>query len=447
MGRLQTWIDRVGRSRRGSRRTDGRLARRRPLGFERCESRLALSAASPAEDLIVESDDFAQILTEWWGRTPGAAEWAQFSFGAMRHAFTLHGEQSVDFTINRITFPTLRDNVAEGGLITFAEFGEGALRDMIVNRQSNAVVDAAFGRFNGSLQLTDATATLAGADLGPITQGLAISPGHVDSAPTWDFASTDVPDLLGETEASHPSAMVEGGAISHTPPILRITAPLDPARNEGGRIDLTAMAGPTSLDRQSSLAAVASQAATPRVAARAADDLPAAASSQSLRARAVVYEVAYERDAERSSAPQEIGATLDDDARRGPEEESASPVRDAVPLARHADDAPAVEPTAANPLQVGQDRGALSTPAGPQASDSAQRNAARERDAALAAWGDDRDGDSTLYDDAEAGVALTDARERNVGLAIALAATAAPLARRYRRSKQAHAAERNAGLL
>jgi hypothetical protein len=117
------------------------------------------------------------------------------------------------------------------------------------------------------------------------------------------------------------------------------------------------------------------------------------------------------------------------------------------PLARRDDDAPVVEPTTANILEDVGDGGEPSAATTPGASDSAQLDTASERDAALAMWGDENGAaDSLVERDADGGLALTDARQRNVGLALALAVTAAPLARRYRRSKQAHTAERNAGL-
>jgi hypothetical protein len=282
MGRLQTWIDRLGRPRRGSRRADGRLARQRPLSFELCESRLALSAASLVAGSSDDSVSYVDLMSDLWARTPGTDAWTQVSFGLVQNPVTPLATLPVDLSINPAALPSLRENVMEGGLIAFNAFGNGALQNLIVNRQSSAVVDAAFDRFNSGLLFEDTTASLAGADLGPITQDIQILPSDVDTTQSWNFEPTDVPDLLGEAESTSP--MVEGGALTTTPPILRITVPLDPARNEGGRIDLTAMAGPTSLDRQSS-GSLAAQSAAPRVAARTGDDLPAAASNQNLRAR------------------------------------------------------------------------------------------------------------------------------------------------------------------
>lgn len=439
MGRLQTWIDRLGRSRSSSARA--RLARQRPLGFELCESRLALSAASPAGDMIDNSVDFSLFLSNLWEQTPGTAAWTRVTFSVVHDPVTTQESLQTDFAVNPIALPPLRANRMEGGVIAFDAFAADRLQSWIASRQSYAIVDAAFGGFDAGLRIESTAASLLGSDLGPATQGVAILPDNVESAPTWNFQPTDVPDLLGGAES--PSPMVEGSALTTTPPILRITAPLDPARTEGGRIDLTAMAGPTSLDRPSSLGSLATQ----RVAARTTDDLPAAANSQNLRARAVVYEVAYELDAERDPAPEEIGAALDGEAERDGASDDAAPIRDAMPLARREGDAPVAEPTAASVLEAAKGSGEAATQATPDASDSARGDAAKEYDAALALWGDDHDAAESLEGDADGGLALADARQRDVGLAIALAATAAPLARRYRRSRQVHAAERNAGLL
>jgi hypothetical protein len=339
MGRLQTWIDRVGRSRR-RKGAAGLPARRRSLHFELCESRLALSAAtSVGVSLDSDTITYAELMADLWANTPGTARWVQVSFGAGAEFVATHGSLRMDYTLDREAPPPLSDNLNEGGLITLDSFATVGQPQFTLTRQSNAAVDAIVSRLDvqgqlddvGKFQLNagfdrDASATLGAGlivagpigsgtlnlgttDSGTIGSNLSVLPGAADSPSSWDFEPTDTPDLLGEAEGT--SSVGEGGALNTTPPILRITAPLDPARTEGGRIDLTAMAGPTSLERQASFDALSAPTATRRTAARAADSLPAAA-SENLRARAVVYEVAYQRDEKSAGSADELGASLDD---------------------------------------------------------------------------------------------------------------------------------------
>jgi hypothetical protein len=473
MGRLQTWIDRLGRSRR-RKGAVGLPARRRSLRFELCESRLALSAATSAgAPLDGDTITYAELMADLWASTPGTARWVQVTFGAGVENVATNAAVRMEYTIDREA-PPLRD-LQEGGLITFDSFAAIGQTQFTLTRDWNAAVDTIVTRLDvqgrldgvGAIQLNagfdrDASATLgagplianpigSGAlnlgaiDSGEIGSAAPILPSAIDSPSSWEFEPTDSPDLLGETEATSPVG--DGGALNTTPPILRITAPLDPARNEGGRIDLTAMAGPTSLDRQASFEALSVQAATRRTATRAGAGLPAAASSESLRARAVVYEVAYQRDDKRSEATDELDASLGDAAQHDHEANASTPSQSAT-QSTNRESAASASSTTANVRRAAIVDAESAKAATPDANESVRRDAARSRDAALASLGDDyaSDGYDSEDGNAEGALALTDARHRNVGLAIALAVTAAPLARRYRRSKQAHAAERNSGL-
>jgi hypothetical protein len=468
MGRLQTWIDRLGRSRYRAGAT-GSPARKRPLSFELCESRLALSATSPVADAS-DGDPMIVVLSDLWKGTPGTAQWAQVSFGDGSELVDSRSLMRIDYTIGRARPTPLQGNLNEGGLIALDSFATDGLQQFTLSRQSNAVVDASFSRLDVAGPFNDAAALRLNAGMnvnasasigtpllgaGPISTGslglgaldsavidnnVSILPDRFDTTPEWEFESTDAPDLLGETEGTSP--MVEGGALNSTPPILRITAPLDPARTEGGRIDLTAMAGPTTLERQASFEALSAPTVARRTAARAADGVPTAANSDNLRARAVVYEVAYQRKDKHEADAGELGASRDEASQRGHAPNVGHASQRAAQAAARDEVVPA-KLSSTNLIEAAAAE--LSTTPEPGANDSASLDVVQARDAALSSLGDDYEASQRFDDeyDSNGGLAISEARHRNVGLAIALAITAAPLARRYRRSKQAHAAERN----
>lgn len=443
MVRMKTWIDRLSRARRRQCGAREVAAPRRRLMFEHCESRLALSAAMQAA-LPYGSDAIAasELATRLWMRVPDTQDWVQVSFGSVANS---GAESSIRVELNFNPVP-VQTSLSEGGSISVDSDAVGIWQNTLTLQLSNWAVRAAFQDYGASAgQTVESSLVLNRGELHVnIGKGILDSAGF-DFTDGWADGPTTYDDLLGETDAS---PTVDPGPSAPSSPILRITAPITLPSAEGGTIDLTAMAGPTKLFNDPPASQlVARSEGVPAAAGRTA--LRTSSSIESLRARAVVYEVGLERDRDSKATPasKQFEPTVQSesqDSGNGEAARKSSTLPVAQQQAAGEGDQPATE--AVSGIEAG--RGATMPEAAPAANESARR-AVDARDAALGAWGDDarrsaRDGKFDFG--AEAGLALADARGQHVGMAVALAFGAAPLIKRTRRTRSTPLDERNAGL-
>ncbi len=454
MGRLIDWMTRfrpVGRPR-------GRAAicLRRPLSFERCESRLALSAATQAT-IAVERDALAGdvLLGRLWPGAAGSADGADASFTAVKLGQMADVAQSFNVASHLVQAAAKRGMEFEGGIISLDVRGADGLASRIAPQLSNWVVDAAFDVDSSGLTLPygGLGAQVVG-DARAAWNNSALS--SRDHRAGWGFDPTGYSDLLGDSELT---SSVDGVTMAAGSPLLRITAPLPPAASEGGTIDLTAMAGPTRWFEEPPSAAFAARApAGPATAVGGSLSggwrAPKSA-VENLRARAVVYEVAFDRD---DAAALPGGDGLDPLTRQTPggAENDAPQTGDsaAAPVAQQQDRPRGVADAAVPNVAVtgaAAAGDAVANRAAP-ANESASRGAAA-RDAALAAWsrgaapGNTGPDDGGPPADADGGLALAEARQHPLGLAVAAAVGAAPIVNRVRRARAQAAAEKAAGIL
>lgn len=449
MGRLFKWIDRLSPSRTRVRRQGSRtIAVRRPLGFEQYESRLALSAAAQSA-LTLDGESFAaaDMLQYLWSRAPGATDWGQVSFASVRTLTTPGSEdvRQIEFKINPVLLESGSEPSVEGGLIIF----DSAITDYAIQMSSDGVsqslVQAAFNA-NGQVQRFTSSAFAPGTTDG-VTAPLVWNLYNAGASPALDLDSTTYTDLLGQTPDG---PKVEGELHVDSSPVLRITVPLQPSESEGGTIDLTAMAGPTSLFMASPSASVAVRGAERSANAfpeMQASNRPVSASPiENLRARAVVYEVSITRDSER-----ETPADVEPIERVPPPSDPPAPHAAAQSL--QSSRAPHTHERGATLMPVvAESEATLSTPPAnspapvTSSDETIKPSGDAARDAALSTWSD-----PPLLDaedgDADDGAALAQSREQRIGLAVALIAGATPLIKRARRVKPPTAVEQSSGLV
>ena len=294
MGRLFQWIQ-FAASTRGSLRRTAAASRRRRLAFERCESRIALSAADgDLSELVVDGQD--QVVTIEDG-------------GTITLAFT-----AADASVNWSAVKNQFDSVAVGHLAHFTIRTEPLvtlLQGSSVSSTRQVIGDWDFA-FSANTTFADKDAASASAF------------EMFDSTVAGDYGMS-----LNGPELSSPSVNSDLSVIPTPMP----TPSEDPGaghENEGGQIALTPFVAPTGLTLSdgygsSSIARAKHNLEELREtpAARAGD----AGRLEGLRGRAVVYEVA---DASNDKAP------LDEQA----PEEGPMAERGAVELASLNDFAP-----------------------------------------------------------------------------------------------------------
>jgi hypothetical protein len=441
MGRLHSWIERLRRQPRPLRRGDRPAARRRALGFERYESRLALSAAT-AVDFAADGDlsSSPQLLDRLWMSDVGPSDWVEVSFAPI----SLPSQAVTTLKMSSIAALTSGNAlVTEGGLIGF-QFQDNAWRQTIDSNQSTLMTRAAFDQVGGTLNLAvdDGGIFLPSGGELPTPTVPDLNYG-ADSPDPFNTDPTNHSDLFGDSGESEAEVTLGSHGTKSGQPILRITAPLVTPETEGGRIDVTAMAGPVNLFHTPPDANFdSSLAGTPSAAQPLANrkESPKQLPLENLRARAVVYEVALERD----DAPA-VGERHDPSAQgkpKPPGQAAATPAHEeSTPVAKQpaADAADAVATTGEGSTTE------QSTSAIESANDSVSVVSAA-RDAALAALDDEAPASDDASTAPEAGLALADARSQRIGLALALAVGGIPLVRRYRGHKATPASERRAGL-
>jgi hypothetical protein len=240
--------------------------------------------------------------------------------------------------------------------------------------------------------------------------------------------------------------------------VIRIDVPSSTPQVEGGAIELAAMLGPNgplAATSNAALASVRPAASTPTVSF--------AAASESLRARAVVYNVSLTDDSGGASHDDETLVAPARDRRAAEGSIGDKPAGDQAqtiaprPLARPAmrDDsraAPAEADQAAvapRPTTEAANQGEASAPNAETAASTrpaAYDAAFGDWDAAFGDWLDAQPMRSTDEPD-EIGLSFAATRQHTlVGLAVAAALGAGPVLRRARRPKQSGLVEQAAGL-
>lgn len=453
MGRFKTWIDRARHSRPGRRRAAGTTARRRSLAFEQFESRLALSATTQpvyeieVSDFLTRDELLARFdLTSFQRWNDGLAasrlQWVQGDGGMVE--LVLFSPRATGRTLS---LPLAGEPAgAEGGLIAFGSNAQFQLNSGLQSLAMNSA-DAPFaGQVQGMLRnafqprpsgdtlseyfLSDFDAGgTAAFDQHNLTNNIEVGP----TSPPLELGSFDnFGDSFDAVDSQGPQASVSPPATP--PPVLRITISNSLARAEGGVIDLTAMAGPTSLTARDSHAHIASGGTTPtgRLAS-AAESARAALPVESMRARAVVFEVASSADANEADL---------EDALRRLREQSGRPVdapagagdRDSASndVARQERLLESIESDADG--QAASSDASATTAADGAAGDrdsARQQRSAEALDEALAVMLDERDDRPGQHD----GGAFSPTGPQKAGLALAVALGAAPLVKRARRAK------------
>ncbi len=449
MGRFRTWIDRARQSRPGRRRAAGTTVRRRSLAFEQFESRLALSAATQpvyeidVSNLATRDELLARFdLTSTTRWTDGLAtsrwQWVQSDGGLVELVvFSPRAGGTLS--------PPLGGGPAgtEGGLIAF---GSRAQFQLNAGLQSSAM-DRAEAPFAGQVQgmLRNAFQPSPAGDMasefflndfdaaGTMEMDRPRPSSAFDSGPAAPSLELSSLESFGDAKNdSGPAGSVTPATAA--PPVLRITIPAGLVRSEGGVIDLTATAGPTSLTPRDSQAHMAATGAAPaaRLASAAASaraELPV----ESIRARAVVFEVASSADASEADIEEALRRLREQGNRWGEADANAGDhdaargdaARSARLLSSTAGDADATTAfgDALAPPSAGSARG-------DRDSAPAQRGA-EARDEALAGLLDER-GDHAGQDD---GFAFAPTGPQKAGLALAIAIGAGPLVRRARRAR------------
>jgi hypothetical protein len=447
MGRFRTWIDRARQSRPGRRRAAGTTVRRRSLAFEQFESRLALSAATQTlveidASNLISRDQLESGFMSWRQWQRGAADSSMFRVVPLddgEMVELVYSPNWQDFSLKR---PVAVADL-EGGSITLAsgpafafDFGLQAMTSDRASEpfagQVQAMLQSAFQPRQGGdalseYFLSDFDAGGSGAlDQHNLTNAIDLGP----AAPPLELGGIDnFGDAFDAVESQGPQASVSPPSAS--PPVLRITISNSLARAEGGVIDLTAMAGPTSLTSQHSHAHIASGGTAPTGRLASADaSARAAMPVESMRARAVVFEVASSVNANEADLENALrrvreqrGRSADAPKRAGDHDSAGSDVARQLRVLQSIGDN-------ANGQAASSD--ASTTTAADGDRDSArQQRSAEAFDEALAELLDERD-DRPGQDD---GGAFSPTAPQKAGLALAVAIGAAPLVKRARRAR------------
>lgn len=289
MGRLFQWIQSAA-SARGSHGRDATASRCRRLAFERCESRIALSAAegdlvqlAGGTNFVVAADQYAPIEDG----------------GSITIAFTA-GD-----SVNWSAIKNQLDGIAVGSLINaFTIRGESMVT--LVQGMPETPTRQMIGDWDYAF--TDSDATFAG--IGGVTD---------EAFDLFDpTAEGDYGMSLGEPELSSPSINSDLSVIPTPTPSEQ---PGGGNENEGGQIALTPFVAPTGLTLSDGYNSSSIARAKPTL--EELGETPSARGGDSgrlegIRGRAVVYEVA---DASGVALPPHVG----------PDDESASD-RDAVAM-------------------------------------------------------------------------------------------------------------------
>ena len=298
MGRLFQWIQSAA-SVRGSHGHDAPASRRRRLAFERCESRIALSAA---EGDLVQFADGTNIVV-------AADQYIPIEDGG---SITL--TFSVGDSVNWSAFKNQLDGIAVGSLINaFTIRGESMVT--LVQGMPETPTRQIIG--NWDYVFTDSDAAFAG--IGGVTDDAF---DLFDPTTEGDYGMS-----LGEPELSNPSINSDLSVIPTPTPTEQ---PGGGNENEGGQIALTPFVAPTGLTLSDGYGSSSIARAKPTI--EELRETPTARGGDSgrlegIRGRAVVYEVA---DASSIALPQH----------GSPDDESTAD-RDAVALVSFNELAPA----------------------------------------------------------------------------------------------------------
>jgi hypothetical protein len=247
MGRLTAWIASRRQSRRSARAHQHKSAgiAARPLGFERYEERIALSTNAAIEFASFEPHYFVGFIDANEGGAASEGGWILYSAVASDHTFLKMSGP----TVHAMTM-TRSDNAYFGGFTTSDADSSASLSSLRSDRD--------LGGFDYSLM------------------------------------DGESPELLATDNRVVPIPPPSSG----------------PSGNEGGQISMTPFMGPSTLGLPSSgdlLYALKDSPALRPESIDAATDAPTATPADSLRGRAVVYEVAH-ADSRLSGS----GARLDD---------------------------------------------------------------------------------------------------------------------------------------
>jgi hypothetical protein len=434
MGRLRTWIERAFQA---PRRCDlGGAVRRRKLAFECCESRLALSAATGTPDHALALGNVA--LNDALGGQLIFLDGAQYSG---RYDLNFNVPAGADRLFSAIPLSP------EGGVIGLDSI---AANDTLILNSFDPASTAIDAAFSDGGHATSLATTSFNAD---VQTRASFQFDGVDSGSSWHFFK---PGAWSDRITGNGTNINLGGTGLHTGSDVqlddtkladaggvRVITPPQQAPSEGGAIDLAAMLAPESLlGSRTEVRLVASRTSlhrSPSPLAAEAAPLRQSMPIESLRARAVVVNVALAEDVDAKASDDEPATPLAD-ALEG-QAPAAARHRDAIPptagaanhrapRAHHAIATDAAEQAAAE---------RASTPAA-TASESAEAPAvAPSADAVGAAAYDAAFGE--LASDAPSadlavGQAFSAARERKaLGLAAAIVIGAGPLVRRARRAK------------
>jgi hypothetical protein len=448
MGRFETWIDRVTNARRRRRTGDGGSARRRPLRFEQYESRLALSAAVQTDLIAADSlQTSGQVLQTLWEATPGSAHWGDVTFSAP--TAIVPAGNAAWFSLR--SAQTISDSfMAEhGGLIGLDSMPSSL--SMVSQRATlalNGGVSRGEFRLDDYILSADSLIDMDG------TSGIAIDATQSSFDSSWSEGVKPPLDFGGDGLSSagaggNASGTDDANVTLIESPVLRITAPLPNANEEGGSIDVTAMVAPRALFASQHATALATSGVRTGTSALSKAETPsqltrvAAADADEMRARAVVYEVSLAREVSDESL---------DKTRAG--RTPATPNVPSAPATVPQTDEPTVAPATADangeiaaddvtPKAAEGDAATSQQTSGLEQHRAASRAAldtAAARDAALARFGDE------LSERPATDFETASSRNQTLGLALAVVVGAGPLVRRMRRSKGTRLAEQAAGL-
>jgi hypothetical protein len=259
MGRLFQWIQSAA-STRGSLRRSAAASRRRRLTFERCESRIALSAAEGDLSKLVVGDQAQVLMIEDGGTITLSFTTADafVNWSAAKNQFDgIAVGNLANFTIRTEPLVTLLQGSSIGLTRQVIGDSEFAFSGNVTYADKGAAIDTAFGMFD----------SIAEGDYGMSLSGPELSSPSVNS--DLSVIPTPMPTPTEQPGAGH--------------------------ENEGGQIALTPFVAPTGLTLSDGYGSSSMARAKHNLeelreapAARASD----AGRLENLRGRAVVYEVA-----------------------------------------------------------------------------------------------------------------------------------------------------------
>jgi hypothetical protein len=385
-----------------------------------------------------------------WDAAPGSAQWGDVTFSPPKgiglqdaaHWFSVRSAQVItrSFEIDHggligLDSIHIRSNLSQQATFAFdrgLDRGEVRLDDYILNADALVDFDGAGSIVIGATQNSFESSWSEGVK--PPFGGSGVSTGGGDGL---------------NSAGGSASGTDESNVTLIESPVLRITAPMPNANDEGGSIDVTAMVAPRALFAAQHATALATSGI--RAGSRASSDVETAsqrtriatADSDELRARAVVYEVSLARDVSEESLEEtraERTPTSTDTPSapmappQGNEPSAAPPIRDAngeiaadVAAPKAADgDAVTLHQTSDLEQHRAEHHAALAATA--------------VRDAALSRFGDDSS-DRPATD-----LETTSSRNQTLGMALAAVVGAGPLLKRMRRARATKIVEQASGL-